>query len=68
MKKNIIAGFIVSLAMTGLIGSVAIAEDNQPADTKQVATTEAKADAPPAPEKTDAKTDECCTMGELKPL
>jgi hypothetical protein len=68
MKKNFIAGFIVTLAMTGLFGGVAIAEDNQAGDTKQVVTTEAKAEASPAPEKTDAKTDECCTMGELKPL
>ena len=68
MKKNFIAGFIVSLAITGLFGCVAFAEDNQAADTKQVVTNEAKAEAAPAPEKTDSKTDECCTMGELKPL
>ncbi len=68
MKKNFIAGCIVSLAMTGLFGSVAIAEDNQAADTKQVVTTEVKAEAVPTPEKTDSKTDECCIMGELKPL
>ena len=68
MKKNFIAGCIVSLAMTALFGSVAIAEDNQAADTKQVVTTEVKAEAAPAPEKTDSKTDECCIMGELKPL
>ena len=68
MKKNFIAGFMVSLAMTSLFGSVAFAEDNQAADTKQVATTEVKAEAAPAPEKTDKKTDECCTRGELKPL
>ena len=67
MKKNFIAGFIVSLAMAGIFGGVAIAEDNQTADTRQVVTSEAKAEAPAA-EKNESKTDECCTMGELKPL
>ena len=68
MKKNFIAGFIVTLAMTGLFGGVAFAEDNQAADTRQVVTNEAKTEAASAPEKNDPKKDECCTMGELKPL
>ncbi|GEM_PF-295796 len=67
MKKNFIAGFIVTLAITGLFGSVSFAEDNQAADTKTAVTTEAKADTPAA-EKNESKTDECCIMGELKPL
>ena len=53
--------------MAGLFGGVAIAEDNQAADTRQVVTSEAKAEAPAA-EKNESKVDECCTMGELKPL
>ncbi|NMW17864.1 MAG: hypothetical protein HKK66_02330 [Chlorobiaceae bacterium] len=67
MKNKYITGFILSLAMTSICGTVSFAEDNQAADTKQAVTTEAKADAP-ATEKNESKTDECCTMGELKPL
>ncbi|MEI8186918.1 MAG: hypothetical protein WCG19_09495 [Chlorobiaceae bacterium] len=45
MKKNFIAGVIVSLAVSGLFGGVSFAADKA-ADTKPAVTTEAKADAP----------------------
>ncbi len=67
MNKKLITGFILSLALTCICGNLSFAEDKQTADTKTDVTTEAKADAPAA-EKNETKTDECCTMGELKPL
>lgn len=44
MKKNFIAGIVVSLAMTGLFGGVSFAADKA-ADVKPAAGTEVKADA-----------------------
>ncbi len=46
MKKNFIAGVIVSLAISGIFGGVSFAADKAP-DAKAAVTTEAKADAPP---------------------
>ncbi|NMW20372.1 MAG: hypothetical protein HKK67_01785 [Chlorobiaceae bacterium] len=68
MKKNFFAALIVALALTPLFGGVTFAVENQASETKTVATTEVKAETPPAAEKNESKTDECCTVGELKPL
>lgn len=67
MNKKLIACFMVYLSMTGAFGSVSFAEDNQTADTKPAVTKEVKTEAA-ATEKNESKTDECCTVGELKPL
>ena len=67
MKKNFFAAIIVALALTPLFGGVSLAEDNQVANATPAVTAEVKAEAPAA-EKNESKTDECCTMGELKPL
>ena len=45
MKKNFIAGVIVSLAISGIFGGVSFAADKAP-DAKAAVITEAKADAP----------------------
>jgi hypothetical protein len=44
MKKNLIAGIVVSLAMTGMFGGVSFAADKA-AEVKPAAATEVKADA-----------------------
>jgi hypothetical protein len=53
MKKNFIAGVIVSLAMVGMFGGVSFAESATAA--KAGVTTEAKADAPVAKKKAPKK-------------
>ncbi|MEI6691437.1 MAG: hypothetical protein WCL43_01805 [Chlorobium sp.] len=64
MKKHLFVGIIVSLGMVGLVGNVSLAEDNQSDNTNQTVKTEAT----PAIEKSDSKTEECCTVGELQSL
>ncbi len=53
MKKNFIAGVIVSLAMVGMFGGVSFAETATAA--KPAVTTEAKAEAPAAKKKAPKK-------------
>jgi hypothetical protein len=55
MKKNLIAGVVVSLAMTGFFGGVSFAADAAPAKAEVKTEAKAKTEAPAAKKKSVKK-------------